>query len=112
LDAKCEGVAGSLLAEAVLRPFSYPEMNGGEYLNEVFRSFIPQQCNFMSNRQELDRLRMDPKLIEELNVRYHTTTTPPSPTAIDPVLAEFWKNNMGKAPLVMVRADSESDYET
>jgi hypothetical protein len=105
LDAKCDGVAGSMLAEAVLRPFSFPEMDGGNYLNEVFRQFIPRQCNFMSDKNELDRLRMDPKLIEELNNKYHTTTTVPPPTDVDPVLAEFWKNNMGKSPLVRFRSE-------
>uniref|UniRef100_A0A914XZE9 Chondroitin proteoglycan 4 domain-containing protein n=1 Tax=Panagrolaimus superbus TaxID=310955 RepID=A0A914XZE9_9BILA len=105
LDSSCGGVAGSLLAEAVLRPFSYPEMNGGEYLNEVFQSFIPQQCNFMGDKKALEALRMDPKLIEQLNDKYHTTTTPASPTAIDPALAEVWKN-MGKSSLAMERSES------
>jgi|UniRef100_A0AC35FR93 hypothetical protein len=104
LDMECEGVAGSLLAEAVLRPFSYPEMNGGEYLNEIFATVVPQSCNFMSDKKALADLRMDPKLIEQLNIKYHTTTTPAAPTAIDPTLAEVWKN-MGKSPLSMDRSE-------
>uniref|UniRef100_A0A0M3ICJ2 Vitellogenin domain-containing protein n=1 Tax=Ascaris lumbricoides TaxID=6252 RepID=A0A0M3ICJ2_ASCLU len=73
-NTRCEGSAGSLLAEVVIRPLSTSQRSlVAVPLFGVLAASLPMQCDFISNEQILDTYRIDPRLNEHLKRIYRKT---------------------------------------
>uniref|UniRef100_A0A7E4V8A5 CPG4 domain-containing protein n=1 Tax=Panagrellus redivivus TaxID=6233 RepID=A0A7E4V8A5_PANRE len=90
LNIRCNGAAGSLLTEVVLRPFASIREKSGIMSNMV-ALILPQQCVFLANSHELNKFRMDPKMEENLKMLYaDRANQTPAPNDFDPKLIEVW----------------------
>lgn len=68
---RCEGNAGNLIAEMVVRPIAYIQQHQSfKMIANVMGLFIPQQCSFVVNEESLSKFRIDPKLDQNLRNLY------------------------------------------
>uniref|UniRef100_A0A915BCI7 Chondroitin proteoglycan 4 domain-containing protein n=3 Tax=Parascaris univalens TaxID=6257 RepID=A0A915BCI7_PARUN len=73
-DTRCEGSAGSLLAEVMIRPLSTSQRSLIALpLLGVLAASLPMQCDFISNERILDTYRINPRLNEHLKRIYRKT---------------------------------------
>uniref|UniRef100_A0A0N4ZUB7 CPG4 domain-containing protein n=1 Tax=Parastrongyloides trichosuri TaxID=131310 RepID=A0A0N4ZUB7_PARTI len=69
LDTRCDGVAGSILAEAVLRPIADIQAVTGP-ITPMVSSVIPMKCAFLHDAQHMSKLRIDDNLNKEIATKY------------------------------------------
>ena len=72
LNIRCSGVAGSLLTEVLIRPVDAIQMRGG-VMTSVVTLLLPNQCKFFTNPKQMEKLRIDPKIEEDLKRLYPDT---------------------------------------
>ncbi|CAJ0582753.1 unnamed protein product, partial [Mesorhabditis spiculigera] len=70
----CEGTAGSLVSEAIVRPLDSSGSKAG-LLGSVFGVFLPAQCRFMYDNSLLRKYRIDPALDKDLKRMYNAAGT-------------------------------------
>ncbi|KAE9549473.1 hypothetical protein FO519_007313 [Halicephalobus sp. NKZ332] len=110
LNIRCSGVAGSLLTEVLVRPIDSIQKKGG-VMTSVVSLLLPTQCKFFTIPKEMEKLRMDPKIDENLKILYPVTETPSAAEQTDfaPILKEMWGVSSGNSPLEHSGSDNE-DY--
>jgi len=110
LNIRCSGVAGSLLTEVLIRPVDAIQMRGG-VMTSVVTLLLPNQCKFFTNPKQMEKLRIDPKIEEDLKRLYPDTEIPSSaePTDFAPILKEMWEMSSGNSPLELSGNENE-DY--
>ncbi|VDM50349.1 unnamed protein product [Toxocara canis] len=93
-NSRCEGSAGSLLAEVVVRAFSSSQRSVGAMpLFGALVASLPIQCNFLSNEQVLDSYRIDQRLNEDIKRIYSRRSAMKPHVILEELDAEFspWK---------------------
>ncbi|CAJ0929863.1 unnamed protein product, partial [Mesorhabditis belari] len=83
-DAHCDGAAGSLLSEALIRP-----LDNTQPLGAIFGTFLPSQCRFVYENDQRNNLRITRKLDEDLKKMYTDPKITPGLTTEERVLQPF-----------------------
>uniref|UniRef100_A0A915BBE4 Chondroitin proteoglycan 4 domain-containing protein n=1 Tax=Parascaris univalens TaxID=6257 RepID=A0A915BBE4_PARUN len=120
-NARCSGMAGSLLSEVIFRPISMGHnlVVFGPALNFV-RLVLPVQCNFVLTKAGIDTFRIDEKLDVELKKAYSMNRgnrpdgkidkRPPKPEEVPDPWKKYSDDDMRQSPL---ETDTvENKYET
>uniref|UniRef100_A0A914EL87 Chondroitin proteoglycan 4 domain-containing protein n=1 Tax=Acrobeloides nanus TaxID=290746 RepID=A0A914EL87_9BILA len=73
LNLRCEGNAGSLISETLVRPFDNLRSYGG-FLPSLISFLLPPKCSFLTNSQKMSRFRISPELEASLKKMYADRT--------------------------------------
>ncbi|CAI4223405.1 unnamed protein product [Auanema sp. JU1783] len=68
-NARCEGSAGTLLSEVLVRPIASTQEKMS-IMSPLMGMFFPEECNFLYSGNDLSKHRIDPTLNEELRRMY------------------------------------------
>lgn len=69
LNTRCDGTAGSILAEVVLRPIADVQAVGGP-ISPLLTSLLPLKCAFLHDPNIMNQLRIDERLSKEIAKKY------------------------------------------
>ncbi|CEF65551.1 Hypothetical protein SRAE_2000023000 [Strongyloides ratti] len=69
LNTRCDGIAGSILAEVVLRPVADVQAVGGP-ISPLLTSLLPLKCAFLHDTNIMKQLRIDERLSKEIAKKY------------------------------------------
>lgn len=110
----CDGIAGSLLTEAIIRPFDSRVQSLP--IGAVVKSFLPTQCKFMYDGMTIKKFRIDPELDKEIKRMYGSGTRQVKTTEERVVESinnydRFTRNPFDEASN-MIMAASESPIDT
>uniref|UniRef100_A0A1I7SGX1 CPG4 domain-containing protein n=2 Tax=Bursaphelenchus xylophilus TaxID=6326 RepID=A0A1I7SGX1_BURXY len=75
LNIRCQGMAGSLLTEGIVRPFADIQRQGTAF-SGMFQMIMPRQCTFLSNENELNEFKIDPQLDGHIKALYDGLSHP------------------------------------
>ncbi|GMR58267.1 hypothetical protein PMAYCL1PPCAC_28462, partial [Pristionchus mayeri] len=105
MNARCEGTAGSLFTEALVRPLGNDVSSEGEdkatlgSLALVFSALLPTQCSFIFDDAKLRELRIGDEMNEDVRRMYAERKTTPRPeealvnSIFDQPSSDPWMNN-------------------
>uniref|UniRef100_A0A0N5BWD7 CPG4 domain-containing protein n=1 Tax=Strongyloides papillosus TaxID=174720 RepID=A0A0N5BWD7_STREA len=69
LNTRCDGTAGSILAEVVLRPIADVQAVAGP-ISPIISSVLPLKCAFLHDPSIMNQLRIDERLSKEIAKKY------------------------------------------
>ncbi|KAE9550032.1 hypothetical protein FO519_006760 [Halicephalobus sp. NKZ332] len=68
---RCEGHAGNLISEMLVRPIGESQRGQSfKMISNIMGIFMPNQCQFIINEEQLTKFRIDPKIDDEVRQMY------------------------------------------
>ncbi|GMS79450.1 hypothetical protein PENTCL1PPCAC_1625, partial [Pristionchus entomophagus] len=125
MNARCEGTAGSLFTEALVRPLANDAASDSDVtgargpLSIVFSALLPTQCSFIFDDAKLRELRIGDEMNEDVRRMYAERKTTPRPEEAlvnsifdQPAATNPWKHDRydnQHSPLVHTNKESVYD---